>query len=204
MSFRYLSTNSSDPEILLQQTNRDQLEKHRISTRFGLNYNHGINNNLILKAGVRFANPGFTVSSVTDFDVNTPINDIQKEFEPSGAEYHYQYQVVAIPIGFRYVLSNTVCEPYLEMTTSANFYRRTVVAEEPYEGEGQQYSITEDIKRTYFMGNLAFGGDFMISRRISGYTQISARYQLDRLRVSELREKLVGLGLEFGFRYYLR
>ena len=204
MSFRLLSVDSADPEVLQQQANRDYLEKHRISTRFGINYNHGISNNLILKAGLRIANPGFTIGSVTGFDVNAPINDVQKIFESNGTEYHYKYQIVALPIGFRYVLSKTVCEPYIEVTASPHFYRKTVVEERPYDGETQQYTITEDIKRTYFMGNLAFGGDFMISKRVSGYTQLVARYQLDRLRVHDLREKMIGLGLEAGVRCYLR
>ena len=202
--FRTIDYNESSQEGLVEYTNRNNFERHKLNYRIGINYMHGLSHNLSLKTGLRLSNPGFSISQVENIDPSQDINTIDKSFNSLGSEYKYQYQFIEIPIGLRYSLTNSVCEPFLEGGISSNFYWRTVVTEEFYEGGSKSTIVNEEIKTLNYVAYVSVGGNFTISNRLSGFTQLIARYQLNDLRKSELIERIFSIGLEVGVRYYMK
>lgn len=201
--FRMITRTSSDPETQQEFENRRNLEKYKLNYRFGFNYYQGITGNLSIKTGLRFANPGFSISDTNLEDLNEDINGIEKKWISEGSEYRYNYHMIEIPLGVKYVISNTYCDPYFEAGLSANVYWKTIVQERFHKGGSESNSISEDINRVNWIGFVASGGTFDISRKISGFIQLMARCQINNLRSGDLNERIISLGLEAGGRYYL-
>ncbi len=201
--FRMISRSSSTPETQQEFENRKNLERYKLNYRFGFNYYHGITGNISVKTGLRFANPGFSITDTKLEDLNEDINRIEKEWVNGGSEYRYNYHMIEIPLGVKYVLSNTYCDPYFEAGVSANVYWKTIVEERFYNGGSENNSISEDINKVNWIGFVASGGTFDISRKISGFIQLVARCQVNNLRSADLNERLISVGLEVGGRYYL-
>ena len=201
--FRMISGDTSNPEISQQVNNRERYEDFKLNTRFGINYNYGITGSLVLKTGIRIANPGFSISSVHKIDPQQDVNTISKSFMLQGLDYKYKYQLIEIPIACRYVFSGSWCKSFVEIGIHPNFYWRTVVKETNYEGASNKKIISENINTVNFMGTLAAGGDFIITDEISGFSQLVARYQFNNLRTGGLSEKIIGLGLELGLRFQI-
>lgn len=125
-------------------------------------------------------------------DVQQNINEIDKIYQQRGTIYQYDYQLVEIPIGLRYILSWSLCKPYVEFGIA------------PKDEFNNKITIEEQINQFNFIGFLATGGDFIISEHFSGFTQLVAvgRYQLNNLRIGEPEERILSLGLEVGIRFY--
>ncbi len=202
--FRLISSSSTDAEVLDQVSNRGEAEKQKLNHRFGFNYYHGLGGSFALKTGIRIANPGFTISSINPIDIRANINSIKKSFEPNSYSYRYQYQMIEVPIGIKYVFSKATCMPFIEFGIAPNFYQKTVIEELPYEGGSTKSSVVEDINKVNFFSFASMGGSFSISNNISGFTQLIGRYQLNNLRKGALEERVISLGLEVGVKYYLR
>jgi hypothetical protein len=112
--FHLITGNSAEESTAALLSNRQDFENNKLNYRFGLNYNFGLSPTLSVKAGLRYANPGFTTSPVVAFDPEEDINTVKKQFEPFGSEYRYEYQMFEMPLGVKYSLVNSVCEPYFE------------------------------------------------------------------------------------------
>ena len=198
--FTIIDHYSSYPDEVAEYSNRSQFETFKLNYRVGLNYMHGLNQNFSLKTGLRFANPGFSISGVDPFDPNEDINTIQKEVNNTldRSEYRYNYHLIEVPLGLRYTLTKSYCEPFFEIGVSANYYWRTIVEEIPYEGNMTRTTINEKINKVNYIGFLSMGGQFPISDQLSGFTQLIGRYQLNNLREGQLVEKIFGLGIEIA------
>lgn len=202
--FRLIQGNSSDTESNQKLQNREGFENQKLNHRFGFNYYHGISERISIKTGLRIANPGFGFSNVNKIDPKTDINLIEKSYQQNGLEYRYNYQMLEIPLGIKYVITGSTCKPYLELALSANFYGNTIVKEISYEGKViDKVKISENINPVNYIANFSAGGDFIITDKIAGFSQLVARYQINNLRIGEIEEKIFGLGLELGIRYQI-
>ncbi|MEL6866989.1 MAG: hypothetical protein AAFP19_21370 [Bacteroidota bacterium] len=202
--FRILDQDASQNDIINAYDNRNLFENYKLSHRFGFNYYHGIGPNLAIKTGLRWANPGFSISAISPIDINQDINEIQKIYDEYGTTYRYNYQLLEIPLGLKFVLPKSVCNPFFEVGIAPNYYRKTVVEQKGPFGESFSNAIEEDINRWNFVGFLSAGGNFAISNSISGFTQMVGRYQINSLRKSALSERMISLGIEIGIKYYLQ
>lgn len=205
--FRVINYDDANPEAVQQYNNRNQFENYKLNYRVGLNYIHGLNANFSLKTGIRFSNPGFTVTNVENFDPANDINTIEKEIKTGQIKntFQYNYQLIEIPLGLRYTLTNGVCEPYFELGLAGNIYWQTVVKTDRAVAEiPRSLTLEENINTFNYVGFLSVGGNFYLSEKLSGFTQLVGRYQFNNLRESELEERIVGLGIEIGVRRYLR
>lgn len=208
---RLIGGDESIPEVFEVMTKRNAYEDFRLSTRFGINYYHGIGERFSLKTGIRIANPGFSISSIDPIDPEQNINSISKVYDSNGTHYQFKYQMLVLPIGLKYIISERGnCNPYVEFGISTNFYRKTIIEGNIYESTSNKpidqktVIINEPISKTNFMGFVASGGDFALGRNLHGFSQLVARYQFNNLRPDSLiSEKLINLGLEVGMRYIL-
>ena len=201
--FHLISGNTANPEAQQFVLNREGYEQNKLNYRFGLNYHHGITRSLTAKIGIRYANPGFVTSPIEIFDPNQDINTVEKVFEPFGAEYRYEYQMIALPLGVKYTLANAVCEPYFEAGVSPALYLRTEVQEKTYEGTTTRITLKENMNQVNFIGFASVGGNLNLTQSLSGFTQLVGRYQFNSLRKGPVQEQLMSFGLEVGLRYYL-
>ncbi len=205
VGFRIIQNTSNTPELLQQFENRTSLERYKVNHRIGFNYVHGLSEDFALKTGLRMTNPGMSVGvKVEEYDLNQDINTLEKKINLSeGYEFRYNYQMIEMPLGIRYVLSKSFCEPYFETGISTYYYAHTLVQKRTNNNILETTKIQENIKQFSFIGYFSMGGNFVISRDFSGFTQLIGRYQLNNLRASNLSEKLVSLGMELGVRYHL-
>ncbi len=203
LGFRLIDGDNSTLEVQEKINNREQHETYKLNYRFGLNYCNGITENLQIKIGLRFTNPGFSIGAINSINPEEDINTIEKVYKQQGNEYRYKYQFIEIPLGLKYVISGTFCNPYIELGFSTNIYRRTIVEEKYYEGGSRNQKINENIKKTNFISYVGFGGNFEIIESVSGFTQMIARYQLNNLRNDVIEERIISLGAEIGIRYNL-
>ncbi len=201
--FHLISGNTADEAAAAMISNRQGYENNKLNYRLGFNYYLGLSPSLAIKAGARYANPGFTTSPVESFDPAQDINTVGKEFEPFGSEYRYEYQMFEFPLGVKYTLINSICEPYFEAGISPAIYWRTVVQQRSYEGGTSVTEVRESMNRLNFIGFLSVGGNLNLTQSLSGFTQLIGRYQLNSLRKGPVQERVLGLGLEMGLRYYL-
>ncbi|KGE89764.1 MAG: outer membrane beta-barrel protein [Phaeodactylibacter xiamenensis] len=201
--FHLISGNTADEAAAPMISNRQGYENNKLNYRLGFNYYLGLSPSLAIKAGARYANPGFTTSPVESFDPAQDINTVGKEFEPFGSEYRYEYQMFEFPVGVKYTLINSICEPYFEVGISPAIYWRTLVQQRSYEGGTSVTEVRESMNRLNFIGFLSVGGNLNLTQSLSGFTQLIGRYQLNNLRKGPVQERLLGLGLEMGLRYYL-
>ncbi len=201
--FTFVRAEKTNPQGLEEMGNRRKHETFKLNSRFGFNYIHGISGNMSIKTGIRFANPGFAISSIEDFDINENINTVEKAYAYEGAEYRYNYRLVEIPLGLRIGFVKSYCEPYIELGVATNFYWQTIVEKRFNEGGKEKSEIKESLRRINYISFFSAGGNFTISNNLSGFTQLVGRYQLNNLREGALVEKIVSLGLEIGIRYYL-
>jgi len=201
--FRLISGDTDNPEIFQKIENRKKEERHRTNYRFGFNYYHAISSRFLIKTGLRIANPGFSTSPINEIDISQDINSIKKVYYQQGPDYRYKYQLIEIPFGFKYAISRSFCNPYLEFGVASNFYLQTTVDKRVTERGFGRSTIHEEINRINFISFLATGGDFRISNNVSGFSQLVARYQLNNLRQGELVEKIISVGMELGVRYHI-
>jgi len=211
LGMHIINGDESLPEIEELMKRRNSLERHRLSSRFGINYYHGIGQRISLKSGIRYANPGFSISSIEEIDLEQNINSINKSYQhesQGGFQYEYKYQMLAVPVGLKYMLSKNSFGSYLELGVSTYFYHRTLVEKSLFQGEGNQLLsqesifIEEPISQFNFFGFISCGSDFPIWKNLHGFSQIIVRYQINELRPESLiEEKMIILGLELGVRY---
>ena len=197
--FSYRTINlDPNSEFLFQKENRESLERPMASYRLGINYNQGINSSWAIKTGLRYATAGFNISSAEPFDMDQDINQIDKKFSVLGTDYKYNYRFIEIPIGIRYVLNKSICDPYVEFGLASNIYLHTNI----YENDSLKLSKKESISKFNYFGYVSVGGDFEINDQLKGFTQLIGRYQFNNLRESVLEERIVSLGLETGVRFH--
>lgn len=192
-------TSQNDTKVLMQ--NRSH-EAPKINVRYGFNLNLGISPAIQIKTGVRYANPGLSVGKINAFDARQDINSIKKIGNIQGHYYRYNHQFIEIPMGIKYTLINSYCNPFMEIGVTLNRYLGTKVQETNDEGLSNTIWINEDFRTMNYFGFVSFGGDFYISRNITGFSQMVIRYQLNDLRNNEIVERLTGIGLEVGVRYH--
>ena len=77
IGYRLISTLDSSVEE--QVENRITSESFKLNYKAGLNFNFGLNGSLLLKTGVRFANPGYSITSVERIEFDQDVNDIVKK-----------------------------------------------------------------------------------------------------------------------------
>ena len=207
---RLLSGNEALPEVVDIMNRRNSTEDFRLSARFGFNYYHGIGRRFSLKTGVRFANPGFSVSSVEEFDHEQNIDFIDKSYQNEGFHYQYKYQMFEIPLGIKFIFGKNILNPYLEFGVATNFYRGTVIEKSIYAAQGNELLsknsvfTSESIGQINFMGFIGVGDSLAITKKIQGFSQMIFRYQLNDLRPeSMIEERLMSMGMEIGVRYII-
>ena len=211
LGIRLISGDESLPEVKAIMDRRNEFEDYRLNSRFGINYYLGLGDRLSIKTGIRFANPGFSISSIEEINPEQNINDINKtyQFESKGGfQYEYKYQMIAVPIGIKYTLGRVYCNPYVEVGVSTYFYRKTLVEQSQFIATGNErinknaLLIEEPISKTNYFGFIASGGDFPIGNNLHGFSQIVLRYQFNNLRPeSRIEEKMILMGMELGVRY---
>ncbi len=202
--YRTISGEISKEGVINSLNNRALYEAPKLNYRFGLNYNIGIRK-LSARLGLRYANPGFAIAQrIEKINIEEDINDITKVYDSNGKRYKYKYQIIEVPIGIRYILINTICQPYFEIGLSPTIYHKTIIEEIiGLERTGIKYSWKEQINTMNYIGFASVGGNFNITENVSGFTQMIGRYQVNNLRKRETVEKLIGIGLEIGIRYFI-
>lgn len=201
LSFSRIETNSTKQQVLQEFNNRKQLERFKLNTRFGFNFYKGLNGSTSFKFGLRYANPGFQFVSVVPFNVSQDINTVEKEFiKDVGTNYKYNYQILEVPLGIKYVFARSWCASFVELGIAPSFYRQTVIEVIPAKGAASRIVLQENIKPFNFVAFLGLGGDFEIGDKFQGFTQIIGRYQINNLRGGTLIERVVDIGMEVGVR----
>jgi len=199
------------PEVAEVLDRRNTAEDFRLSKRFGINYYHGISGRLALKTGFRFANPGFSISAVEEFNAEQDINTIDKISKTNGFNYAYKYQMFEVPLGLKLSLGGGACNPYVEFGISTHFYRQTAIEKTLYKAEGNElisnssFLLDEPLSEVNYFGFISSGGAFSIAGNVQGFSQLVLRYQLNNLRPESLiTEKMINIGLELGIRYVFK
>ena len=207
IGFRVIDTKNSSSAARAEYENRSKFETYKANYRIGFNYIHGIGERLSIKSGIRLSNPGFSVSGVEDIDINQSLNSIEKQKNNTlgGFIYNYGYQLFEIPLGLRYTLTKNNCEPFFELGISNNLYWRTKIIRKRVGRGGYSSEVIKEseINRLNFVGFISTGGNINLNEDFSLFSQLIARYQLNNLRKSELSERIVSIGLEFGLRRYI-
>jgi len=204
----YRLISSISPSVERQLENRVTSESFKFNYKAGFNFNFGMTKSLILKTGVRFANPGYSITSVEKIDFNQDVNNIVKRplriDDAEGFEYKVQYNLFQVPIGIKYVASKGPCEPYFELGVIPSFYGGTQVFEiSPDETRSDAMNLEENINKVNFISFISAGGNYRIADSLSGFFQMTANYQINNLRTNALKERLVSVGLEMGLRKFL-
>lgn len=206
LGFRHLST--ANPDLEYQLRNRKTAESFKFNYSTGINFNIGLTGNLAVKTGLRFSNPGYSISRVEQIDFTQDINEVEKIVPfTSDSETAYRYKVhhnlTQIPIGVKYVARGGFCEPYFELGVIPSFYGVTRVSGFDVNGNKTEIKIEENINKVNFISFISVGGNYKISDNLSVFTQISGHYQLNDLRIESARERLLGVGFEVGVRQYI-
>ena len=206
-----INGDETNPEVAEILDRRKKAEDFRLSKRFGINYYHGISERFALKSGFRFADAGFSISAVEEFDVEQDINTINKVSQNNGFNYAYKYQMFEVPLGLKLSLGGGNCNPYVEFGISAHLYRQTAVEKSLYKVEGNELIsnntvfLDEPLSEVNFFGFISSGGAFSIAGNVQGFSQLVFRYQLNNLRPESLiTEKMINIGLELGVRYVFK
>jgi hypothetical protein len=202
IGFRIINElNNSHTEIL---ENRSALESFKLSYKFGLNYNIGLNSRLSIKTGFRYSNPGFDISRIERVDFSEGLNNIPKIIDHRGYSYKINYQFIGVPLGIRYTLSSRSCDPYIEAGFTPSLLLQTKVSEFDYQGnQSDNYNMDDNINDFNLFSFVNIGGNFIISDKLSGFTQLTSTLQVNNFRKDIFSEKLVQLGIEFGVRRIL-
>jgi len=206
LGYRLISPLSTSGESL--ERNRRTAESFKFNYKAGVNFNYGLNGSLLIKTGIRIANPGFSISTVEKIDFTQEINDIVKLplmlGDAEGFRYRVQYNLLQIPLGIKYVALGGFCEPYFELGIMPSFYGGTKVHQINANGSrGTAINIEENINKVNFISFISAGGNYRITDDFSAFTQVVANYQLNNLRIGDLSERLVSIGIELGVRKYL-
>ena len=197
-----------DSSVKEQLENRITSESFKLNYKAGLNFNFGLNRRLLLKTGVRIANPGYSITSVEKIDFSQDVNDIVKKplrvDEATSFEYRVQYNLLQVPIGIKYVASKGFCEPYFEVGVMPSFYGGTKIFEIlPDETRSEGIHVKENINTINYISFISTGGNYRVADNFSLFLQMAANYQLNNLRKGYLKENLVSLGVEAGVRLFL-
>jgi len=201
VGYRLLSSpNSTTSEII---DNRNTFESFKLNYRFGIGYNIGIGRNLSIKTGIRYATHGIGVALVDRIDFNEAEHNYAFTKNREGFSYKTSHHMIGIPLGLKLVVSKSTCEPYIEFGVIPSMYRETRIAEFDYDGNNTaNFTLSENINMFNFFSFLNVGGNFKISDSISGFTQLTANYQLNNLRTDLYSERIVSLGIEIGTRLH--
>ena len=207
LGFRQMSTNN--PMFESQLINRKRAESFKFNYNTGLNFNFGLTRKLAAKTGVRFSNPGFSISKVEKIEFSKDINEVIKMPLGSGDKegsftYNVHYNLVQVPLGIKYIAEGGFCKPYFELGMLTSFYGKTRVTEFDYYDERTDINLDENINRVNFISFIGVGGNYTISDNVSAFTQISANYQLNSLRIDAVDERLMSVGFAIGVKQYLQ
>ncbi len=207
LGFRRLST--TNPLFESQLLNRKTSEAFKFNYNAGLNFTYGLNRRLAVKTGVRFSNPGYSISKVEKIDFTKDINEVIKvPLGPGDREGFYTYKVhynfVQVPLGIKYIAEGGFCKPYFELGVLTSFYGKTRVSEFDANEVRTDINVEENINRTNFISYISVGGNYIISDNVSAFTQISVNYQLNSLRNDAADERLMSIGLAIGVKQYLQ
>ena len=202
IGYRLLSNNLETPTELEKSRS---LEDFKPNNNFGINYNIGIGQSLSIKTGVRYSSTGYIIPKVERIDFSEGIKFDSRTVDfYDGFRYKVDYKLIGIPLGIKYVLSNKSCEPYFELGVVPSYYIQTNIREfDIADNRSNTFSIKEDISDFHLLGFLSVGGNFNISNNVSGFTQLTANYQLNNLRSSFFKENIFGVGVEIGARIHL-
>lgn len=183
--------------------NRNTFESFSTNYKFGIGYNIGIGRNISIKTGIRYANPSTSVSFVDRIDFSEAGHNYAFNKNREGYDYKTSHHMIGIPLGLKVVLSESTCDPYIEFGVIPSMYHETRISEFDYDGVNTaNYTFTENINMFNLFSFFNVGGNFKISKKVSGFTQLTANYQLNNLRTDLLKENLLGLGVEFGTRIH--
>ena len=115
-----------------------------------------------------------------------------------------QYNLLQVPIGIKYFTSRGSCEPYFELGVIPSFAEGTKIFEiHPDETRGLGINLEENINKINFISFISAGGNYRIADNFSLFFQMTANYQMNNLRRSDLKESVVSVGVEVGFRMFL-
>lgn len=197
LGYRLIQETKNHQEVQ-QKENRDNLERLKSNYRFGLNYIQGLSSRFCIRTGLRYANPGFTILNAEKLDLSKDINAVEKKYSlHEGLDYKYSYHILEIPLGIRYVVSNSACNPYIEAGIAPSFYLNTKIKEEG----SSSFLKKEAISEWNYIAFFSTGGDFALNDKLNAFTQIMARYQLNNLRqAAEIKEQILSVGIETGIR----
>jgi hypothetical protein len=203
LGYRILSGDNGDDLTSLQIANREKFEVYKPNLRLGIAYQHGLNNRFLLITGLGYSQQGFKFNSIQKIDFNSDINNIEKAFDIDGYNYVYSYQFIEAPVGIKYMARRSACTPYIELGVIPTLYTSTLVTEETPSGISKKSTVVESISTINLMGFFTFGGDIALSQQTAAFTQLHGRYQFNNLRTGKLKEQLISLGIDVGFRVYL-
>ncbi|MEM9918235.1 MAG: outer membrane beta-barrel protein [Bacteroidota bacterium] len=195
-TFKHLGEPEDQLAVVRQ---RSHIEKPSYNLRIGFNYNRLLSDRWAIKTGLRLINPGFRSGSSIDIREGDDWKLENSQFAQDGYDYRFQYLFLEIPTMFRYVYSRNWCKSYLEAGLSHNFYLHSKINQQR-EGEAQSFKGRQNLKPYNISAALAIGGEILLERQWSIFIQMGAHYQLTPLREQQVKEYLVSLGLESGWR----
>jgi len=202
---RIISIRSDDPESPVYFSNRTA-ERPKLAIHLGFNYNRKLAPRCFFKTGLRFTNYGFLSSNIQDFDVTRNVNRIRKlgglQTQSSNrVDVAYHYLFLEIPTIFRYNYSRNWCKSYLEAGITNLVYLGTQVRKRYFDQPQEFIGIQEGIQRFNYLATAAIGAEMPLYNRYDFFVQMTARYQHNNLRLSEVEEQIFGVGFETGIRY---
>ncbi len=206
-SFRILGSDNQISEFIVDQ--RDMSENARINFRLGVHYNFQFKERLHLRTGLRLVNQGYNGQTLETLKWPNQ-HDGQGGWDPSiPGEYDklsidYNYYFLELPFSLRHELSNRKLQLFYELGFAPSMLLRSVTKIK-LDGETQSsasnsVSSTEDTN-LQLLGLVSVGLNYKLCKRWRVFIQPQFRYHVTKLVAESIKEKLYGIGIDFGTRY---
>ena len=183
-----------------------KIEKAQFNYRFGLNYNHRVDNHIFLKTGIRLARVGYIVKE--DDNLRWPSeHDGMGGWKPDPNLPHKikfveDHFFIEIPIAGRYEFNQQKLTPFIEAGIMPHMYLGTRVVQQLGSEKKVEHRDEKDhnINTLNIAGNVSAGLNHNLSQNLQIFGQTIFRYHFTNTYDSPIREHLYNVGLEVGMR----
>lgn len=201
-SFDYTNTTNSNQTFTGSNTGW----KGIFTYRAGANFNFRIFEKVMFKTGFRYANLG---DSFFIDDLRWPSEIGPNGFQPDPSLPRYinsvtKHRFIEVPLIFRYEINNKKFAPYFEVGLAPHIYINTKsLYETNLESSSETSDFSEsisDFNKLQIAAVVGFGVNYKIRERSQLFAQPTLRYNLHRISDNPNDDRLISIGIEFGYR----
>lgn len=204
-SFRTLSASDENPDYQnIIEVRR--IEKPQFNYRFGLNYNHRVNDHIFLKTGIRMARIGYIVKE--DDNLRWPSeHDGMGGWKPDpnlphNIKFVEDHFFIEIPFAGRYEFNQQKLTPFIEAGIMPHVYLGTRVVQQLGTEKTVEHRDEKDnnINTLNLAGNVSVGLNHNLTQKLQIFGQTIFRYHFTGTYDNPISEHLYSAGLELGMR----